>query len=154
MLHRTVLCVDKACRTSHGIASLGDEMGNFICQKRIAFLFSIRIIADAAAPCFVHHLRELSKVVVGIISRGGGSSAIYNSIGCLLVQSTGKLVGMSFHITSGIRLRCEAVVVVVCLRYSSTVGVSLALLQPCVSRLKLIDSVRVNEKMFDESGIV
>lgn len=64
------------------------------------------------------------------------------------------LVGVSLHITSGIRLRCEAVVVVVCLRYSSTVGVRLALLQPCVSRLKLIDSVRVNEKMFDESGIV
>ena len=40
------------------------------------------------------------------------------------------------------------------LLHGTILGVGFAQLQPCVSRLKLIDSVRLNEKMFDESGIV
>ena len=61
------------------------------------------------------------------------------------------LVGMRLDVATCIRLGSESVVGVVGLHHSSAVGVGLAQLQLCVSRLKLIDSVRLNEKMFDES---
>lgn len=61
---------------------------------------------------------------------------------------------MRLDVTTGICLGCESVVSIVSLHYGSAVGVGLPQLQPGMSRLKLIDSVRVNEKMFDESGIV
>ena len=70
------------------------------------------------------------------------------------MQASRVLVCVSLYVASGIRLGSESVVSIVGLHYGSAVGVGLAQLKPGVSMLKLIDSVRVNEKMFDESGIV
>lgn len=104
--------------------------------KRIAFRFSIGIVAECVSAAVIYQLCQLTKVIVVETTSRCFRSTVYYGVGGAKVQATSMLVGVSLHITSGIRLRCEAVVVVVCLRYSSTVGVSLALLQPCVSRLK------------------
>lgn len=92
--------------------------------------------------------------VGGCASRRSFGALAWQGICRAEVQTASVLVRVRLDVTTGIRLRCEAVVGVVCLHHRSAIRIGLAKLQPCVSRLKLIDSVRLNEKMFDESGIV
>ena len=74
MLHRAVLGVGEAGGAPHGIARLGDEVGDVICQQGIGFLLAVGVVADGACAGIIRHLRELPEVMVGVAE--GGKSEI------------------------------------------------------------------------------
>ena len=121
-------------------------MGITIYHQTVAFSFTVGVVGEGAHTTIIRQLSQLPEMVVGEATGCCSSSAINYGVGGSKVQATSMLVGMILYVTTCIRHGSEAVVSIVGLHYGSAVGVGLAQLQLCVSRLKLIDSVRLNEK--------